>query len=235
VSESVRRTVLESLRFPPDRVETISNWIDLAKFEVPRDRAAERRKRGITRRVAIGLIGQIVPLKGHEEFVRAAARVVAVRTDVEFLVFGVDRDPGAPFERKLVELARGLGISEAIRFVGFDDDLVGALAALDVVAVPSWNEAFSLVTAEAMAAGRAVVASRAGALVDLVTHEETGLLIEPRDPRALADALERLAADPVLAERLGREARRSASRFEREPRIDEIVALYERSLRERDA
>jgi L-malate glycosyltransferase len=230
VSESVRKTVIESLRFPADRVVTISNWIDLAKFDARRDRASERRTRGITRRVAIGLIGQIVPLKGHEEFVRAAARVVAERTDVEFLVFGVDREKGAPFERKLTELVRKLGVSDAIRFMGFDDDLIGALAALDVVAVPSWNEAFSLVTAEAMAAGRAVVASRVGALVDLVTHEETGLLISPRDPSALADAIMRLAADPALAERLGNEARRSASRFAREPRVDEIVTLYERSL-----
>jgi glycosyltransferase involved in cell wall biosynthesis len=114
--------------------------------------------------------------------------------------------------------------------MGFEADLPGALAALDVVAVPSWNEAFSLVTAEAMAAGRAVVASRAGALEELVSHEETGLLVPPRDPRALADALLRLAADPALAERLGREARRSATRFAREPRVAEVLALYERVL-----
>jgi L-malate glycosyltransferase len=234
VSESVRTTVLESLKFPPDRVVTISNWISLEKFDTPRDRASERRLRGITRRVAIGLIGQIVPLKGHEEFVRAAARVAEERTDVEFLIFGEDREPGAPFERKLFELTRKLGVAHAIRFMGFDDDLVGALASLDVVAVPSWNEAFSLVTAEAMAAGRAVVASRAGALVDLVTHEENGLLVSPRDPSSLADALVRLAADPVLAERLGREARRSSGRFAREPRVDEIVTLYERSLRDQE-
>jgi L-malate glycosyltransferase len=235
VSDSVRATVLQSLKLPAERVVTISNWIDLAKFEEPRDSGVERRARGITRRVAVGLLGQIVPLKGHEEFVRAAALVVTERTDVEFLIFGDDRERGAPFKRKLEGLVDSLGLRDTVRFVGFDSDVAGALAALDVVAVPSWNEAFSLVTAEAMAMGRAIVASDAGALSGLVEHDVNGLLVPPRDPRSLAAAIVRLASDPALAERLGREAKRGAVRFAREPRVAEVVELYERVLRESKA
>jgi glycosyltransferase involved in cell wall biosynthesis len=230
VSESVRATVLESLRLPPERVVTIPNWIDLERYDEPRDRAAERHARGIARRVAVGLVGQITPLKGHEEFVRAAALVARERPDVEFLIFGEDRDLGAPFERRLRTLVRDLGLEGAVRFMGYEPDLPGALAALDAVAAPSWNEAFSLVTAEAMAAGRPVVASRAGALEELISDGETGLLVPPRDPAALARAISRVASDPALSERLGRAARASAGRFAREPRVDQVLEVYRRAL-----
>ena len=231
VSESVRATVIDSLRLPPDRVVTISNWIDLERYRSPRDQAEERRARGITRRVSVGLVGQITPLKGHEEFVRAAGLVARERADVEFLLFGEDRGPGTPFEKRLRDLVRELGLEGSVRFAGYDPDLPGALAALDVVVVPSWNEAFSLVTAEAMAAGRPVIASRAGALVELIADGETGLLVPPRDPAGLAGAILRLTADPALSERLGRAAWRASVRFARDPCIDQVVALYERALR----
>ena len=151
---------------------------------------------------------------------------------IEFLIVGEDREPGAPFEKRLRTLSRELRIEEVVRFFGFDADLPGTLAAVDAVAVPSWNEAFSLVTAEAMAAGRAVVASRAGALEELVSDGETGLLVPPRDPEALASAILRLASDPALADRLGRAARASSGRFARGPGVDRVVALYERLMAE---
>jgi glycosyltransferase involved in cell wall biosynthesis len=232
VSESVRRTVLESLRPDPERVVTIPNWIDLEPYVTPRDRSAERHALGITRRDAVALVGQLTPLKGQEEFLRAAGLVLERRTDVEFLLVGDDRKPGAPFEVKLRKLADRLGVGDAVRFLGYRPDLPGIFAAVDAVAVPSWNEAFSLVTAEAMAAGRPVVASRAGALEELVEDGVTGLLVPPRDPAALAEAMLRLASDPALVDRLGRAARESAQRFARGPSIDAVAALYERVKRE---
>jgi glycosyltransferase involved in cell wall biosynthesis len=226
VSESVRRTVIESLKTAPERVVTIPNWIDLERHAEPRDRAAARHAFGVTRRVAIGMIGQLTPIKGHDELLRAAARVVAERPDVEFLVVGEDHEPGGPFRARLERRIDELGLRGALRLLGYQADLPGVLAALDVVAIPSWNEAFSLVAAEAAAAGRPVVASRVGGLAEIVEDGVTGVLVPVRDPDALASALLKLAADPALVDRLGHAAKASASRFAAGPRIDAVLDVY---------
>jgi len=230
VSESVRKTVIESLGCSPSRVHRISNWVDLSRHVTPRQRGAERHAFGITKRVAVALIGQITPLKGQDEFVKAAAQICAGRSDVEFLIAGLDAEPGAPFESRLRREVREFGIGESVRFLGQVEDLTGLLAAVDAVIVPSWNEAFSLVTAEAMAAGRAVVASRTGALEELVTDQKTGLLVPPRDPAALATAIVRLAEDPSLVEFLGNNAKIAAERFSRDHSIDSVVNVYRDAL-----
>jgi glycosyltransferase involved in cell wall biosynthesis len=226
VSESVRRTVIESLGVPASQVLKLSNWIDVDRAAEPRDRAAARHALGVTRRVAIAIVGQITPLKGHEEFLAAAARVVAARTDVEFLVVGEDREPGAPFGAWLLRRAAELGVEPYVRFLSFQDDLLGLFAAVDAVAIPSWNEAFSLVAVEAMAAGRAVVASEVGGLAEIVENETTGLLVPPRDEAALASAFLRLAEDPALVVHLGQHAKVSARRYARGPAIDRVVEVY---------
>jgi glycosyltransferase involved in cell wall biosynthesis len=230
VSDYVRRTVIESLGIAERQVVTIPNWIDVDKAAEPRQRSAERHAYGVTRRVAIALIGQLTPLKGHEEFIAAAARVTAERTDVEFLVVGEDHEAGAPFETRLRRRVRDLAVEPFVRFLGYQSDLLGVLAAVDAVAVPSWNEAFSLVAAEAMAAGRPVVASDVGGLAEVVEDEVTGLLVPPRDEAALAAALLRLAEDPALVEHLGQQARVSARRFARGPGIAKVVQVYRRLL-----
>jgi glycogen(starch) synthase len=100
-----------------------------------------------------------------------------------------------------------------------------------VVAVPSRREGFGVVCAEAMAHGRPVVASSVGGLLDLVVHEETGLLVPPRDVRALRAALERLLADSELRRRMGESARaRIRDHFSWDRVTDLTVNAYEEAL-----
>ena len=229
VSDYVRRTVLESLGIPERQVVMIPNWIDVDKAAEPRQRSAERHAYGVTRRVAIALVGQLTPLKGHEEFIAAAARITAVRTDVECLIVGEDHETGAPFETRLRRRVRELGVEPFVRFLGYQSDLLGVLAAVDAVAVPSWNEAFSLVTVEAMAAGRPVVASDVGGLSEIIENEVNGLLIPARDEEALAAAMRRLVEDPALVDHLGQHARQAATRYARGPSIDKVIQVYMRA------
>ena len=100
-----------------------------------------------------------------------------------------------------------------------------------VVAVPSHREGFGVVCAEAMAHGRPVVAGAVGGLLDLVVHEETGLLVPPRDVQALREALHRLLADEKLRARLGANARRRAEETLSWDRVtDRTLAAYEEAL-----
>src|SRR5205085_7244813 len=94
-------------------------------------------------------------------------------------------------------------LGDAVRFVGFRTDLDACLAAADVAVLPSLQEGLGVAALEAMAAARPVVASRVGGLGEAVVHGETGLLVPPADPGALAAALARLIGDPALRVRLG--------------------------------
>jgi glycosyltransferase involved in cell wall biosynthesis len=94
-----------------------------------------------------------------------------------------------------------------VHFLGLRRDVPDLLSAMDILVLPSHTEGFGLALVEAMAAGLPVIATSVGALPEVVTEGENGLLIPPRDAGALAGALERLLSDPALAQRLGANAR----------------------------
>jgi glycosyltransferase involved in cell wall biosynthesis len=103
----------------------------------------------------------------------------------------------------LQDRAAELGVADRVQFTPSTlQQMADLYAAADVVVVPSWEEPFGLVVAEAMAAGTAVVGASTGAIPEIIEHGESGLLVQPRQPRALADAIGSLLADSVLRQRL---------------------------------
>jgi L-malate glycosyltransferase len=230
VSESVGQSVIERLRLPAERVRVIPNWIDQDKFQ-PIDRDAARALFRLRGNLVIACIGQITQAKGQEEFIRAASRVAQMRSDVEFLVVGEENDEEKPFTNQLIKLTETLSLTERVRFMGYVRHIPELLAAVDIVVVPSWDEGFSLVTIEAMAARRAVVASNVGGIATIVKDNITGLLFPPRDVRALIEKLLWTVSDAPLRDRLSAQAQRDVyNRFGREQVIDRIESLYSEIL-----
>lgn len=226
VSDKVRESVLERLPLPPERVRTIPNWIDPERFK-PIERDAARAMFRLRANIVVACIGQLTQAKGQEEFVRAAASIARMRSDVEFLIVGEEREDEKSFTAHLARLATDLGMEGRLRFTGHVRHIPQLLAAVDVVVVPSWDEGFSLVTIEAMAARRAVLASNAGGIADIIKDNTTGLLFSPRDVHSLSDKLLWLVSDAPLRERLSAQAQRDVYvRFSREQIIDRIEALY---------
>ena len=226
VSDSVRDSLIERLQLPSERVHTLPNWIDPQRFK-PIDRDAARAMFRLRSNIAVACIGQITPAKGQEEFIRAAAAIARMRSDVEFLIVGEEHQEDKPFTVHLNQLAATLGVIEKIRFTGRIRHVPELLAAVDVVVVPSWDEGFSLVTIEAMAARRAVLASNIGGIAGIIKDNTTGLLFTPRDVHALTDKLLWLVSDAPLRERLSVQAQRDVySRFGRDEIIDRIESLY---------
>lgn len=235
VSESVRGSVIERLALPPKLVHTIPNWVDPTRFQrVERDAArALFRLRGS---LVVACIGQITPEKGQEEFIRAAGRIINMRSDTEFLIVGEEKDPDGEFTAQLMKLSETLGLRERVRFMGQVRHMPELLAAVDVVVVPSWDEGFSLVTIEAMAAKRPVIASNVGGIAQIITDSSTGLLFAPRDIRALTEKLIWMLSDAPLRERLAIQAHKDVfTRFGREQIIDRIEELYIKVLETPDA
>jgi glycosyltransferase involved in cell wall biosynthesis len=226
VSASMRDRILLRLGVDPDRVLLVPNWVDAGHFADLPPRDGARAALGATRPHVVGIVGSVIPVKGYEEFVRAAGRLAAERGDVEFVAVGLDSHCPPAFLRKLEALRARLGLEGRLRILPWQEDVRPVFAALTAIAVPSWNEAFSLVLVEAMAAGVPAVATAVGGPGEIVADGTTGLHVPPRDADALATALGRLLDDAPLRERLARNAREEARRYSVGPAVDLLEAIY---------
>lgn len=186
-------------RVPADRIQVVPNPVSVPATVRP---AAEvRAALGVAPgRRMVAAAGRLTEVKGFADLLDAAD---ALPADVDVLVFG-----DGPERARLESQRARLRTASRIRFVGQRPDAAECVAAADVCVVPSrWEEAFCLAAAEPLARGRPLVATRVGAIPELVRHGVTGLLVPPRDPQALASAIRRLLDTPDLATALGRAGR----------------------------
>ena len=144
-----------------------------------------------TGRPAVGMLCGLQPSAGADCFVSAVGTIADARPDAAFVIVG-----GGPQEDALRQLAVRRGVGDVIRFVGPTEDVMTLLRRLDIVVCPARQDVTALTALEAMAAGRPVVASRVGALADLLIQGETGRLVPPADASALAATVLRLLNRP---------------------------------------
>jgi glycosyltransferase involved in cell wall biosynthesis len=176
------------------------------------------------RAVAIGIVGQIGPWKGHEDLLAAFAQIVGRCPFTELHVFG----KGQPqHEDQLKHRAAALGIAERIIWHGFVADRAKVYQSIDICVVPSrCDEALGMVAIEAAFFGIPVIASRRGGLMEVVEDQVTGLLFPSGDIEKLALALEMLISDTIFRRRLGEQAhRRISEKFSRDRFINEFFHL----------
>jgi glycosyltransferase involved in cell wall biosynthesis len=159
------------------------------------------------------VVGTIDRHKRQDLAVGALIRLRAAGVDAQLEVVGADAD--AAYAAEVRELAERAGIAAHVRFTGQSDDVPGHLRRADALLLPA-GEVTPLVIMEAMALGTPVVAARMGSIPDVVVDGDSGLLVAPDDPVALAAAVQRLAADPELAAALAAGGRRRV-----EERFDE--------------
>jgi len=228
VSEAVRRQTLRRAGLPPEKVRVILNGVDPARFRGPFDRAATRRSLGVPENSKLLVsLGRLRWQKGHDVAVRALAILLRDDPGIRLAVVG-----DGPERSRLARLVERLGLRDAVRMTGTRRDVPDVLAAADCVLAPSRYEGFGLAVAEALAAGRPVVASRVDSLCELVEDGVSGLLVEPDDPAALAAGALRVLRDGSLAESLGRRGRERAARcFPLDAMLRAHEALYEELLR----
>lgn len=235
ISEATRARNLAAFPLPAERIRRLYLGIDPAPYAprlAPEEVAGLRHELDIPDgAVAIGLPGRLTPGKGQAVWVEALAGLARRHPRLAWhgvLVGGLTAEEGsAPaFVAELRDRVAEHGLDSRITFAGFRRDLPRLFEALDVVCVPSRNEAFGLTVIEAMAAGKAVVGSASGALPELL-DADTGRLAAAEDPEDWAERLAELAEDAGLRERLGEAARaRVAERFTLEAHVASLVAEY---------
>ncbi|HWP35157.1 MAG TPA: glycosyltransferase [Thermodesulfobacteriota bacterium] len=230
VSHDVRRFLLEEVGLAPEAVVTIHNGVAPPPPVSPAAAAALRHQLGLPAGTpVVGTVGTLLPVKGHADLLEAVARLAPAVPDLTALICGrpLVLEP-------LAARAAALGIADRVRFLGYRDDVPALLAVMDVFVLPSLSEGLSLALLEAMAAGLPVVATAVGGNPEVVRDGESGFLVPPRDPGALAERIGRLLRDRALARRLGlAAARRVRQEFSLDAMVQRYEALYARHLARR--
>ena len=180
-----------------DAIRLIHSGVDPRPFE-----AAAKKSAPPSGRIVVGMVAVLEERKGHRLLLEAARRLKEQGCRISYRFAGE-----GSLKKSLEATAYNLGLKEDVHFLGFVSDVPGFLADVDVVVLPSLFEGLGVSVLEAMAAGKAVIASRAGGLPELVIDATTGFLVEPRDGAGLADAIAKLAGDRSLMLSMGQRGR----------------------------
>ena len=225
VSESARRAHARRSGLGPQHYQVIHNGVDVKAFAPqPQQRERLRREWGIRDDQPLAAyVGRLDYEKGTDLLMSAVAQLGARQSPAAVVIAG--DGPMNPVVRNFIEHGEG---GSGCRYLGFVQDVRPLLWAADMLVMPSRWEGFGLAAAEAMAAGLPVVGTRIAGLSDVVVDKQTGLLVEPGDPTALAEAILVLGRDADLRHRLGQAGMdRVAQRFTIEANIAAHERLYE--------
>jgi len=224
ISEAVRQFVLRTEGAPPQKLCTIHYGLDPQTVSAPTDaRARLRAELGLSEStLLVGSVCRLIPVKRIDDGLRGFAHIVGDFPAVHYVIAGTG--PQAPALRRL---AHKLGIAEHVHFLGWRDDPSPVFAALDVLLAPSLREGFGLIFLEAMALGVPIVATRVSAIPEVVADGETGWLVPPRDPAAIAAALRQALSDPKRRRAFGQAGRRRLeTRFTVQRMVERTLTLY---------
>jgi len=218
VSTFVYFPPVETERFVPDRERGAQTRAELG---IPPDAPV------------VGTVSSLVPMKGLENFIDAAARVAATRPETRFVIVGSTPSSHAAYADSLKDRAAELGLPYPIVFAGERTDVERWYPALDVSLITSLprSEGTTTTALEAQSCGVPVVATRVGAVADAIDDGVTGILVPPEHPEALARAVLQLLGDEALRARMGGAGREVAvERFDAERVADTYVQAYEAGL-----
>ncbi|MFN2453197.1 MAG: glycosyltransferase [Pyrinomonadaceae bacterium] len=235
VSKAVARSLDEASVCDKRRITVIPNGIDVQKFARERQRVSHDEptdtQTNAPRSLRVGTIGHLAPIKGHEDFIRAAGIISARRTDVEFLIIGEDKSHTGEHRARLEQLIDELKLNARVSLTGWVDDPAPLLHSLDVFVSAARTEPFGLVIVEAMASGLPVVATMSEGAREIIEDGATGKLVPVGDPQALAAAIDALLVDAPQRAELGERARLAAlANFSLERMVDATERVYEKAL-----
>lgn len=233
VSARIKQTIVRMRLLSEDKAHAIPNGIDATPFESDADaRAQVRASLGLAPGdVAVGCVARLVWFKGLDALIDAIPAVVHRHPQARFFIVG-----DGPLKGELLEQARQLGIADKLSFLGERDDVAKLLSAFDIFVLPSVSEGMPITILEAMAAARPTVATDVGGVGEMIEDHVSGLLVPPRTPRALADALNALVGDAPLRVRMGQAARaRLDQHFAQDGMVASTDRLYRDALKQRGA
>jgi glycosyltransferase involved in cell wall biosynthesis len=210
-----------------ENLHLIHSAVDAERFAPDQDARSEiRSELGIQDRFVGGIVGRLREEKGHRYLFEALPEIVRAAPDFLLLVVGA-----GSLEDEFKAQVRQLGIEKSVLFTGFRPDVPKILSALDLFIMPSISEGLGTAALEAAAAARPIVAARVGGIPDILQDDQSGLLVPPRDPSALAKAVLRLHNDRDLASRYAQAAHDHVrANFSEEALVEKTERVYKEWL-----
>jgi glycosyltransferase involved in cell wall biosynthesis len=193
---AISRTIFDllvSAGVDSERIRLIHSGIDAQRFEMPPSESSSSQDVPV-----VGIVAALEERKGHRFLLEAAARLKERGSRVKYVLAG-----DGSLRAELKAMTERLNLIGDVKFFDFISDTPVFLSNIDIFVLPSLHEGLGVAVLEAMAAGKAVVASRVGGLAELVVDSVTGVLVPPRDADSLATAIARLITDKSLARQMG--------------------------------
>jgi glycosyltransferase involved in cell wall biosynthesis len=224
LTDAEMRDHLEARVGRPDQYSVIHSGVDLDRIRSAKLNGYNgNRPLGLpSHGTLIGCVARLVPVKGISTLIRAMPLITREISEAFLVLIG-----DGPQREQLRAEASTLGVLDRVVFLGLRHDVPELLTLFDLVVLPSLNEGMGKAAVEAMAAGRAVVASRTVGLQDVVEDGRTGLLVPPGDPEALAQNVVTLLRNPTRAGQMGRAGSAAAQQYSIAAMVSRISALYE--------
>lgn len=229
VSEDTRQVATGHGRMDPRRTSLIINGIDVRRFAPFAGAETARIGLGLDPgTVVFGIVARLSPVKDHSTLLRAFAQVRATESNARLVIIG-----GGETEAKVRALIAELGLSDSVRMTGDRRDVPLLMGVLDVFVLSSYSEGLSITLLEAMAASLPVVATRVGGNAEIVVDGVTGLLVEPRNPAALAAAMLWVTENRSPARAMGAAGRtRVEEHFSERAMVAKYAQVYDDVLSE---
>ena len=224
ISEGVKRVLIQG-GVAAERIEVIPSGIDFSPFEQASSSDFLRREFSFAPdNYLVGIVAHLEDHKGHRYLIQATKILKEMAPKIKIIVVG-----SGSLRMELDKQVRELGVEDIVFFLGFREDIPQILSSLDLFVLSSYLEGMGSSLLDAMACRLPVVATFVGGIPEVVVHGETGLLVPPRNPSALAEAILKLYYNRALASRLGQRGFEVVhQKFSAEAMADRIIALYER-------
>lgn len=224
ISDGVKKVLLDG-GVPASAIEVIASGIDFSVFREVSSRDFLRKEFAFAPDdYLVGIVAALEDHKGHAYLFQATGILKERAPKVRLIVVGT-----GSLRMELEGQVRNLGVEDIVFFLGFREDVPRILASLDLFVLSSHLEGLGSSLLDAMASRLPVVATQTGGIPEIVIHGETGILVPPRDPQALAEAILRVYRDKELASRLAQKGFEFVQRrFSAEAMADKVLALYER-------
>jgi len=205
------------------KVDIIYNSIEIAKFNYTKIIACPHDLKLSKDYIVIGIIAMFDKVKGHMTLFKSIERLVYEgRNNIVCLVIG-----GGRMANELIEFVKNRNLGNNICFLGYRSDIPELLSIIDIVVIPSFQEAFGIVALEAMAMKVPVIASKIGGLTEIVNNWETGIHISPGDVDSLCAAIKYLIDNPDIRRKMGEAGRnRIMERFNEPEQVRKVEILY---------
>ncbi len=225
VSDVLRNALITKRHIPSERVTKIYNGIEIDHYD-PKTTTSRIRIRdglGVNKDdILLGALGRMVWQKGFEFLIKCIQDVVKAHGEIKVIIVGEGL-----LKKDLENLCRQLKVEDKTIFAGFRSDIKEILSAVDIVVIPSLLEGFPMLTLEAMAMAKPIVATRIDGITEQITDGVEGILVPPREPIALADAINKVIENKEFARSLGLAARKKVEKeFTVEKMIDETENVY---------